>query len=177
MESELGKGTKFTVEFPVQMIDQTSYGELFRFAESRINQTGNDKQKPLVFIVENNEQVAFFIASHLKDEFNLRLARDGREALQNAEDLIPALIITSMVMPVMGGKELIKQLRANPSLSHIPIVAMTSDASEKERMACLELGSDYVLVKPFNSSELRIISNHLVSCLVITLNLIKQTEW
>lgn len=163
VESELGKGTKFTVEFPVQMIDQTSYGELFRFAESRINQTGNDKQKPLVFIVENNEQVAFFIASHLKDEFNLRLARDGREALQNAEDLIPDLIITSMVMPVMGGKELIKQLRANPSLSHIPIVAMTSDASEKERMACLELGSDYVLVKPFNSSELRIISNHLVS--------------
>ncbi len=161
VESEQGKGTTFTIDLPLHVVEVSS-NELSLMAENLILQTSDDKQKPLVFIVENNEQVAYFIASHLREPYNLRFARDGREALQNAQNLVPDLIITNMTMPVMDGKELIKQLRDDSNLSHIPIIAMTSDTSEKERISCFEAGADNVLVKPFNSSELCILAQHLI---------------
>ena len=164
VESELNAGTTFTIDFPVQAVEghEKSDNEISLYAESRLRQNSDMKQKPLVFIVENNEDVAFFIASHLKADYNLRFARDGREALSNAQDLVPDLIITNITMPVMGGKELIRQVRSNSALSHIPIIAMTSSTSEQERISCIEAGADSVLVKPFNSDELRLLAKHLI---------------
>ena len=163
VDSKVGEGTAFAIHFPARFIkdnDETAVS-MSQFAERRIRQ-GN-KQMPLVFVVENNEDVAYFIANRLGDRYNLRFARDGREALQNAQDLVPDLIITNMTMPVMDGWELIRRLRSTPTLKHIPIIAMTSKTSDQERMACFEVGADNVLVKPFNSSELRVIAEHLVN--------------
>ena len=166
VDSELGKGTTFTIDFPVQRIqndDSIDTDSSRLFAEDRVLPTGREKHKPLAFIVENNEDVAFFIANKLQEQFDLRFAIDGREALQNATEMVPDLIITNIVMPVMDGKELIQQLRSTPTLSHIPIIALTADTSEKERLACIRAGADTVLVKPFNSTELQLVSDHLVS--------------
>jgi signal transduction histidine kinase/AraC-like DNA-binding protein len=166
VDSELGQGTTFTVEFPVQEAKGFSSDELDtaqQLAEKRISKASDMKHRPLVFIVENNEDVAYFIAHHLHEDYELRFARDGREALLNAQDLVPDLIITNTIMPVMDGKELIANLRDNPSLSHIAIIAMTSNTGEKERMSCIQAGADSVLVKPFNSSELRLVAAHLIN--------------
>ena len=163
VESELGQGTTFTINLPVQFVkghDDVEAGDISSFAEKRVRE--DSKQQPLVFVVENNEEVAFFIASQLNDRYNLRLARDGREAFQSAKDLVPDLIITNMTMPVMDGWELIKRLRSTPTLIHIPIIAMTSNMSEQVRMACFEAGADNVLVMPFNSGELRLVADHLI---------------
>ena len=164
-ESKPNQGTTFTITFPVQIHKDNAGDEaadnITKFAEKRLRP--DSKQLPLVFIVENNEDVAFFIASRLRERYHLRLARDGREALQNAQDLVPDLIITNMTMPVMDGWELIKRLRSTPTLKHIPIIAMTSNTSEQERMACIETGADNVLVKPFNSGELRLVAEHLIN--------------
>lgn len=162
VDSELGQGTKFTILFPVQTDDTGTATQ--QFAEKRVvRRNESADQQPLAFIVENNEDVAFFIASHLSKQYNLRFARDGREALQNAQNMVPDLIVTNIKMPVMDGKELITLIRQNPSLSHIPIIAMTSSTSEQERMSCIEAGADVVLVKPFNSDEMRLMANHLIS--------------
>ena len=164
VESQPNQGTTFTINFPVQVAkgdDDAQAADFSSFAEKRIRK--DSKQLPLVFVVENNEDVAFFIASHLSDKYNLRLARDGREALQSAQDLVPDLIVTNMTMPVMDGWELIKRLRSTPTLIHIPIIAMTSSTSEQARMACFEAGADNVLVKPFNSGELRLVAEHLIN--------------
>lgn len=166
VESELGQGTTFTIDFPVQEAKGFSSNELDtaqQLAEKRISKASDMKHRPLVFIVDNNEDVAYFIAHHLHEDYELRFARDGREALLNAQDLVPDLIITNTIMPVMDGKELITKLRDNPSLSHIAIIAMTSNTGEKERMSCIQAGADTVLVKPFNSSELRLVAAHLIN--------------
>ena len=165
-ESEEGKGTTFTIILPVQVIkgidgQEESEVDMSQFAEDRLRK--DSRQLPLVFIVENNEDVAFFVTSLLSENYHLRLARDGREALNNAEDLVPDLVITSMNLPVMDGRELINQLRSTPALRHIPIIAMTSNPSEQERLNCIEAGADNVLVKPFNSDELRLVANQLLS--------------
>ena len=165
VESEIDHGTSFTIVFPVQQAESQSpeaVEEMPKFAEKRIRQNRSTKQKPLVFIVENSEDIAFFIASKLRDQFELRFARDGREAFTNTQDLVPDLIITSTVMPVMDGKELMRKIKANSSLKHIPIIALTSKTGEQERISCIEAGVDVVLVKPFNSLEMQLVANRLI---------------
>lgn len=165
VDSQLGQGTTFTIDFPIpneNTANKSATPEDQHIVEEHIRQSGNNAYKPLVFIVENNEDISFFIASHLNKAYNLRFARDGQEALQNAQDMVPDLVITDMIMPVMDGKKLIQQLRANSTLSHIPIIALTNIPSEKERMSCIEAGADAVLVKPFNSDELRLLTGHLI---------------
>lgn len=166
VDSELEQGTTFTIVFPVQESKDLNNNEqdtAQQLAEKRIIKERDMKHRPLVFIVENNEDVAYFIAHHLHEDYELRFARDGREALSNAQELVPDLIITNTIMPVMDGKELITKLRSNPSLSHIAIIAMTSSMGEKERMSCIQAGADSVLVKPFNSSELQLVASHLIN--------------
>ena len=166
VDSELGHGTTFTIDFPVQPVenDNSSAEEASRlFTEDRVIPISRKQHKPLAFIVENNEDVAFFIANLLQTDFDIRLAVDGHEALQNATEMVPDLIITNIMMPVMDGKELMQQLRSNPALSHIPFIALTSDTSEQERLSCIKAGADIVLVKPFNSTELRMVANHLIT--------------
>lgn len=165
IQSELGHGTTFTITFPVQKGDSNVIKDLTarpQFDEKRMITAGEREQQPLVFIVENNEDVAFFIANHLRKNYNLRMAHDGREAFRNAQDMVPDLIITNIVMPVIGGKDFIKKLRADSTLNHIPIIALTANTSEQERISCIEAGADAVLVKPFNSTELKLIANHLI---------------
>lgn len=167
VESELGQGTSIIITLPIQNKNTEEIKALkdsSHFDEATIIQAPNGiRQKPLVFIVENNEDISFFIANNLKDDYNLRLARDGREAFDNAQDLAPDLIITNLMMPVMDGMELIKKIRASKSLYHTSIIAMTSNTSEKERLSCIEAGADAVLVKPFISRELRLLVKHIIS--------------
>ena len=165
VESELNWGTTFIIDFPVQPgngADAEPTIESQSYVEQRLLPAPETTQKPLVFIVENNADVGFFIANHLRDNYNLRFAKDGHEAYMNAQDMVPDLIITNLMMPVMDGKQLIRKLRANPSLNHIPIIAMTTSTAELERMSCIEAGADAVLVKPFNSGELRLLAHHLI---------------
>ena len=165
VSSKLGEGTEFIILLPVRKAPGSitnNQEEATHFAERRIRQGNSSKHKPLVFIVENNDDVAFFIANQLQDNYQLRFARDGNEAYQNAQDMMPDLIVTNIMMPVMDGKELIRLVRGNTALSHIPIIAMTSSTSEQERMSCIEAGADFVLVKPFNSSEMKLVVCHLL---------------
>ena len=164
-ESEIGKGTTFTIVFPVEPDRRQGEKDISTtkdFAEKRIIPSGKSGQQRLVFIVEDHEDVAFFTANHLRDKYKLRFAHDGNEAFRNAQGLVPDLIITNTMLPGMDGKELIRKLRGNAALNHIPIIAITSNTSEAERLSCFEAGADAVLVKPFNSSELRLLVDHLI---------------
>lgn len=166
VDSGQDQGTTFTIEFPVQPAkNEADFNELTSpyFLQDTMQPTHVKRHKPLTFIVENNEYLAMIAANKLRDDFDLRFAVDGREALQNATEMVPDLIITNIMMPVMDGKELMKQLRSTPTLAHIPIIALTSDPSTQERMSCIEAGADAVLVKPFYLAELRLAANHLIS--------------
>ena len=164
VESQSGKGTTFTMVIP--FIAPTgpisNATDLTReYAEMRLKQETPTGNKPLVFIVENNDDVAFFVGSYLRESYDLRFASDGQEALLNARDLVPDLIITNMTLPVIDGKELTRRLRSDNALCHIPIIALTATNGEQERISCLKAGVDAVLVKPFNSMELILLAQHL----------------
>ena len=166
VDTELGRGTAVTIEFPMltdKNLTEKEEKVMQQFVQDRVHPALQSKHKPLAFIVENDEDVAYFTANLLSNDFDLRFALDGQEALDNAQEMIPDLIITNMLMPSMDGKELMRRVRANSLLNHIPIIALTADSSEQERLDCIRAGADAVLVKPFNSSELQLIANHLIT--------------
>lgn len=160
IDTETGRGTTISINLPLPPCEAAA---IQPFAERRLQQNNAAKQKPLVFIVENNDDVAFFIGNNMRHDYELRFANNGLEALQNARNLAPDLIITNMMMPVMDGMELMKRLREDEVLNHVPVIAMTSSTSEQERIACLQAGADAILVKPFLSVELSLLAKRLIA--------------
>lgn len=163
VDSALGQGTTFTIRLPFTSVsDPVAVNALRHHTRERTNAQHASGVKPLVFIVENNDDISFFLANYLREGYELRFAAEGQEALRNARELVPNLVITNTVLPVMDGKELMRALRHDSALSHIPIIAMTTIAGETERIDCIRSGADAVLVKPFSSVELMLLASHLI---------------
>jgi CheY-like chemotaxis protein len=82
-------------------------------------------------------------------------AGDGAAALMSVEQARPDLVVTDMTMPVMGGVELIRRLRAEPATAAIPILAVSGDSH-------LAVGADAVLAKPYAWQELLAVAEGLL---------------
>lgn len=163
--SEPGRGTMFIIDLPY-LPDSASaieHDKAMPNIDEWLRHDNDDKaDAPMAFVVESNEDEAFLVARHLNDNFNLRYARDGREALQNAQGLMPDLIIVDVVLPDMSGSEFIRQLRVDEALYHIPVIAMTNDSSEEERIEYIKAGVDALLIKPISPEEMRLATRHIV---------------
>lgn len=112
--------------------------------------------KDCILIVEDNIDVQNYIGSLLEADYSVRYASDGIEGLNKAEDFIPDLIITDMMMPELDGINLIREIRNNDILSHIPIVALSAKTSNADKREALEAGAEVFLEKPFYADELRL---------------------
>ncbi len=82
--------------------------------------------------------------------FDVKEANDGQEALDCLAEFRPQLILTDLMMPVMGGVELIRHIRANPDLDDVPVVAITADATDHAEQAAREAGAVDVITKPID---------------------------
>ena len=108
-----------------------------------------------ILIVEDNQDIAFYIGMHLQADSQLLYAHTGEEGLKKAREVVPDLIITDIMMPGdMNGLELCRRIRSDELLSHIPIIIITAKTTEADRVSGLQAGADAYLVKPFNSDEL-----------------------
>lgn len=86
--------------------------------------------------------------------FEVREATDGREALDCVGEFRPHLVLTDLMMPVMDGVELIRRLREDPATAHLPIVAITADATEQAERQAREAGAMDVITKPIDLPSL-----------------------
>jgi CheY-like chemotaxis protein len=86
--------------------------------------------------------------------YRLIFATDGQEAIDMIIDQNPDLVLMDIQMPVLDGISAIAQIRANPNISHVPIVALTALAMEGDREKCLAVGANEYLTKPVKLSHL-----------------------
>ncbi len=77
-------------------------------------------------------------------------ANDGQEALNCLSDFRPDLVLTDLMMPVMGGVELISNIRANPETCDLPVVAITADATDQAEQLARQAGAVDVITKPID---------------------------
>jgi two-component system, cell cycle response regulator len=89
-----------------------------------------------------------------KEYYDVVTAQDGFDAIEKARKYSPDLILLDVMMPGMDGFETCRRLRADPELSHIPVVMLTALSEKESRIHGLEVGADDFLTKPINDSAL-----------------------
>ena len=103
-----------------------------------------------ILVVEDNEDLRLVLQTELEDDYEVLLAKDGREGLELAVLNVPDLVITDIMMPVMFGLELCKELKTNEVTNHIPVVMLTARSKENEQIEGLEHGANDYISKPFS---------------------------
>ncbi len=107
--------------------------------------------KARILIIEDNEQNLYMETFLLeKHGYEVVGARDGREGLELAGRIEPALIVLDIQLPVMDGHDVARRLKQQPETRAIPIVAVTSYAMSKDREQILASGCEGYMEKPIN---------------------------
>lgn len=113
-----------------------------------------DCGKSSILVVDDNQELLFFLHTILSEEFRVITASNGKEGLEKAIKYLPNMIVSDVVMPEMTGIEMVKKLQANTYTCHIPIVLLSSKTDVENQNEGLELGVDDYITKPFSASYL-----------------------
>lgn len=168
VESKIGAGTVFTLLFPLIHKGQEYPGFLLNeitiekvvqtdkesMTESLPQGKQSNEHTPLILIVEDNLETAHYIGSLLQERYTLRYACNGHIGLELAYELVPDLIITDLIMPVMDGHTLLRHIRESETVNHIPVIVISARCTEEDRIESITAGADACLYKPFNAEEL-----------------------
>lgn len=116
-----------------------------------------------VLLVDDDDSMLDYLSDSLKHSYRIITARNGKEGLKYAVSQMPDLIITDVVMPEMDGIQLVKALKGNSLVSHIPVIMLSGKNKLQDRMLGLDTGADSYLPKPFYMSELKALMSNLIS--------------
>ncbi len=169
VESEEGKGSLFKVllpagtalneshliqdSFPREVSGFETYFAEYSKDNSRENVAGDDNF-PIVLLVEDNHDLRQYMKSELANQFAILEAANGEEGLGIASKRIPDLIVTDIMMPVMDGMTMVKNLKEDERTSHIPTILLTARDDSESKIACFEKGAEQYVIKPFEINEL-----------------------
>ncbi len=115
----------------------------------------NDKANGgTILVVEDNEDMNYFICEVLKEDFRVLSANDGSEGLLKLEEEEVDLIISDIMMPQLDGISFCKKVKQNPAISHTPVILLTALGADDKVVKGYESGADSYIVKPFNPDVL-----------------------
>lgn len=114
-----------------------------------------DKNKEIMLIVEDNQELRQFLKTIFENKFSIVEAVNGKDGLSKSILYVPDIIISDIMMPEKDGLEMTKELRSNITTSHIPIMLLTAKVTTDDQMAGFQNGADAYITKPFNSSYLQ----------------------
>jgi DNA-binding response OmpR family regulator len=120
------------------------------------------EDQPKLLIVEDNPDVRAYIKSIFLQHYVVLEAEEGKAGLMIAEEEIPDIIISDVMMPVMNGIVMTKALKSNVKTSHIPIILLTARTSLIFKVEGLETGADDYVNKPFNPKVLKLKVRNLI---------------
>lgn len=111
--------------------------------------------KPLLLIVEDNKDMRQYLASVLREQYNLLEAADGEEGWTMVQRNLPDVVISDVMMPRMDGIQLCRKIKTEFKTSHIPVILLTAFSSPNNEIEGLESGANDYLSKPFEERLLK----------------------
>lgn len=120
------------------------------------NQISNEEDPVSILIVEDNVELRNFLSDILSESYRVLTATNGQEGLDQAREYIPDLIISDIMMPAMDGLDMVKNIKENREICHIPIILLSAKSSLDDRISGLEQGIDDYITKPFSATYLKI---------------------
>jgi PAS domain S-box-containing protein len=157
LTSEVGVGSCFAINLPFNIGSAAIDAQTENLSgQSQIGQSQTEELiSPLILLAEDNEANIATFTSYLKAKgYRILSATDGQQAINFAKAHHPDLILMDIQMPVIDGMEAIKQIRLNPDLVDIPIIALTALAMTGDREKCLAVGANEYLSKPIKLKSL-----------------------
>jgi DNA-binding response OmpR family regulator/anti-sigma regulatory factor (Ser/Thr protein kinase) len=177
VESEPGKGSRFTVELPVILPENVQSMEPERVAvydekknhEDQINlpskQWVSDSSVmnlPLLLIVEDEKDIRDYLCDMFNEQFRVIGASDGKEGYKIANQRIPSIIISDLKMPEMDGIEFCKKIKSDVKTSHIPFILLSAYNAVENKIEGLQTGADDYIDKPFQVDILKLKVNNIL---------------
>jgi PAS domain S-box-containing protein len=165
LDSEIGKGSRFTVVLPVQpLVDTEPIKAPVKVSRTPVPLADSLLTGHTVLIADDNESNTRPLADYLRaNGFQVRIARDGEEALRLCREVGPAVVLMDIQMPRLNGLEAIRQLRSEAATAHLPMVALTALAMPGDRERCMAAGADAYLSKPARLGEVLKLVRQLTS--------------
>jgi diguanylate cyclase (GGDEF)-like protein len=115
----------------------------------------SEDDRHLVLVADDDEDIVRFVEVNLRLEgFQVATASDGREALRQAHDLGPDLILLDVMMPELDGFEVCQRLRSDARTRHISVIMLTAKSLSADKVVGLTAGADDYMIKPFDPIEL-----------------------
>ena len=172
LDSEEGKGSTFSVYLPQDIniyksselasndakneedqVYSTNSKEMYFIDTEKVEnetiETG-DKKRGTILIVEDNNEIRHYLSSGLAELFNTLEAGNGEEALEKLKENEVDIIVTDVMMPVMDGIKLCKNVKQNIRTCHIPVIILSAKSETKDQMEGLQMGADDYIPKPFS---------------------------
>ena len=119
--------------------------------------------QPTILVVEDNTDLRQYINLLLSDSYQVVAVEHGEAALEYLESAEkPALIVSDLMMPIMDGLELLKQLKTREDWCLIPVIILTARQSTEVKIDALRIGVDDYLTKPFKEEELLVRISNLI---------------
>ncbi|MDO1449438.1 tetratricopeptide repeat protein [Rhodocytophaga aerolata] len=182
VSSQPGQGTTFLVQLPVTTnaplaaqpmpatqvwlhphTQEQPFMAEAQSATDALMETGIEPPSEIILVIEDNEEVRRFIAHALWGCYQVVEAVNGIEGVQKANEIIPDLIISDVMMPEMDGYETCRLLKSEEKTSHIPVILLTAKAGLESKLEGLDTGADDYLSKPFNTQELKARIKNLIA--------------
>ncbi len=181
-----GIGTEFIVRLPIHKKAYTNVKEitvkevsdsdfLVRSTETESFAIGinddllderlsNSRSKlPVLLVIDDNKDIRTFIKQSLGEDYSIYEAENGKQGLEIASRLIPNIVLSDVLMPIMDGMEFCSLLKSQKETSHIPVLLLTAKSSEESQMEGLKLGADDYMTKPFNMEVLKLKLANIIS--------------
>lgn len=161
--SELGKGSRFTLELPLKEVLEETIVPLSQVEDKALEQALTstiekysakfELDKPVLLVTEDHPEMRAFIAQTLSPYFDIRQAENGKIALEVLNSERIDVVISDVMMPVMDGFELLEAIKKNKALHQVSLIMLTARADHEDKLYALTLGIDDYLTKPFSASE------------------------
>jgi PAS domain S-box-containing protein len=107
-----------------------------------------------ILLADDNADMRDYVRRLLAEWYDVRIVADGQAAWVAAQESVPDLIVSDVMMPGLDGFGLLRQLRADPRTREVPVILLSARAGEEARVEGLEAGADDYLIKPFSAREL-----------------------